>query len=62
MLAGVSHCDDLIYLFSLPLLFPPWPDDHPDLAMSKKLIELWTNFAKYVTDMAMVYALDYEIW
>ncbi|PSN33169.1 Venom carboxylesterase-6 [Blattella germanica] len=44
---GVSHCDDLIYLFSTPLLFPPWPADSPDVNISKTLIELWTNFAKY---------------
>lgn len=44
---GVSHCDDLIYLFRLSILFPDWPSGHPDLQVSEMLVELWTNFAKY---------------
>lgn len=43
---GVSHCDDLIYLFHLPLLFPDWPPGHPDIQMSETIIQLWTDFAK----------------
>jgi hypothetical protein len=46
-LAGVCHCDDLIYLFQLPLLFPDLPLGHPDLQISEILIQLWTDFAKY---------------
>ncbi|GFG30806.1 hypothetical protein Cfor_10869 [Coptotermes formosanus] len=44
---GISHCDDLIYLFRIPLLFPDWPPGHPDLKVSETLVQLWTNFAKY---------------
>ncbi|XP_069690788.1 juvenile hormone esterase-like [Periplaneta americana] len=49
---GVSHCDDLIYLFHLPLLFGEWPPEHPDLKMSEKMIQLWTDFAKFGTPSA----------
>jgi Carboxylesterase. len=41
--AGVSHSDDLIYLF---------PESEPDLNSQDKriaqiMVELWTNFATY---------------
>ncbi|KDR18975.1 venom carboxylesterase-6-like [Zootermopsis nevadensis] len=44
---GVSHCDDLIYMFRQPLLFPDWPPGHPDLQISEMIIQLLTDFAKY---------------
>eukprot|EP00095_Tigriopus_kingsejongensis_P005959 maker-scaffold2255_size18018-snap-gene-0.8 protein:Tk05959 transcript:maker-scaffold2255_size18018-snap-gene-0.8-mRNA-1 annotation:"juvenile hormone esterase" len=43
---GVCHADDLIYLFKigLPIDLVSDPDD---LAMSRKMVDLWTNFATY---------------
>ncbi|RZC35109.1 COesterase domain containing protein, partial [Asbolus verrucosus] len=43
---GVSHCDDLLYLFKSPLLFPELTRD-TDLQMSENLLTFWTNFAIY---------------
>nr|CAD7454741.1 unnamed protein product [Timema tahoe] len=44
---GVSHCDDLIYLFKTPAFFPAFPEGHQDLKVVDTLVTLWTNFAKY---------------
>lgn len=41
---GVSHCDDLLYLFNSPLLFPDLSKEN-DKSMSDFLIKTWTNFA-----------------
>ncbi|KAF2888376.1 hypothetical protein ILUMI_17796 [Ignelater luminosus] len=43
---GVSHCDDLLYLFPSSKLFEPLKSKN-DLLMSKIMIHLWTNFAIY---------------
>ncbi|KAJ8920752.1 hypothetical protein NQ315_004892 [Exocentrus adspersus] len=43
---GVSHCDDLLYLFNSPGLFPFLADEN-DISMSNAMIDLWTNFAIY---------------
>ncbi|RZC40159.1 juvenile hormone esterase [Asbolus verrucosus] len=43
---GVSHCDDLLYLFKTPALFPELQEE-TDLQMSEDLLTLWTNFAIY---------------
>ncbi|KAF5281265.1 hypothetical protein FQA39_LY05151 [Lamprigera yunnana] len=43
---GVSHCDDLLYLFTSKKLFTPL-ELFNDYRMSKIMIELWTNFAIY---------------
>ncbi|KAJ3655564.1 hypothetical protein Zmor_014687 [Zophobas morio] len=43
---GVSHCDDLLYLFRSPALFPDL-DEAMDLHMSDSLLALWTNFIIY---------------
>lgn len=41
---GVCHCDDLLYLFKSPALFPELSNPN-DLKMRDKMIEIWTNFA-----------------
>ncbi|XP_044750331.1 uncharacterized protein LOC123310753 [Coccinella septempunctata] len=41
---GVTHCDDLLYLFNSPALFPK-NDDPIDKEMSEILLDRWTNFA-----------------
>ncbi|KAL3282793.1 hypothetical protein HHI36_005959 [Cryptolaemus montrouzieri] len=43
---GTSHCDDLLYLFNSPGLFPPVVDGR-DREMSEILLDRWTNFAIY---------------
>ncbi|RZC42269.1 COesterase and/or Abhydrolase 3 domain containing protein, partial [Asbolus verrucosus] len=43
---GVCHCDELIYLFKSPAIFPELRDPN-DIIISKILISLWTNFATY---------------
>ncbi|XP_017772304.1 PREDICTED: venom carboxylesterase-6-like [Nicrophorus vespilloides] len=42
---GVCHCDELLYLFTTSDYFPPLLEE--DLKMSKLLVKLWTNFAKF---------------
>lgn len=55
LFTGVCHCDDLLYLFYCPILFPDYPEGHPDIKMIEALTTLWTNFAKYG------YAIQYRI-
>lgn len=43
---GVSHCDDLLYLFNSPALIPPLVAQI-DVYVSNLMVELWTNFAIY---------------
>lgn len=43
---GVSHCDELIYLFTMVNLFPPTLNE-TDRQVSKLMVDLWTNFAIY---------------
>ncbi|KAI4466389.1 carboxylesterase [Holotrichia oblita] len=45
---GVSHCDDLIYLFKNSQIFPDFELDGKDLEVSELLLNLFTNFAKYL--------------
>lgn len=42
---GACHADDLFYLFSPEISIPVWPTEHA-LTVRKRLIRLWTNFAK----------------
>lgn len=44
---GAAHCDDLLYLFKSPALFPNLTDPK-DLQMSEIMVTLWTNFATYL--------------
>jgi carboxylesterase type B len=43
---GVSHCDELLYLFKSSEIFPDLKNPN-DLSVSEMLITLWTNFASY---------------
>ncbi|KAB0797635.1 hypothetical protein PPYR_08628 [Photinus pyralis] len=43
---GISHCDDLIYLFPSKRFFPRLSAPH-DQQMSKIMIKMWVNFATY---------------
>nr|CAD7204276.1 unnamed protein product [Timema douglasi] len=56
---GVSHSDDLIYLFKTPAFFPAFPEGHQDLKVVDTLVTLWTNFAKYGLVYCESNALDY---
>lgn len=41
-----SHCDELNWMFRIPLLFPePFAEGSLDLDISKKFIKMWTHFA-----------------
>lgn len=42
---GACHADDIFYLFSTAFPIPVWPTDHA-LVVRRRLIRLWTNFAK----------------
>lgn len=43
---GVVHCDDLIYLFESPLLFPNGLDAK-DMEVSRNLVATYVTFAKH---------------
>lgn len=44
---GVSHSDELLYLFPIAeILYPDKPPTNEDLKMTDVLTELWVNFAK----------------
>ncbi|XP_062552223.1 juvenile hormone esterase-like [Armigeres subalbatus] len=42
---GVVHCDELIYLFRSPLLFPDFPHKSKEARMSHRLVEFFIDFA-----------------
>lgn len=44
---GVSHLDDLIYMFQTPVIFPAFPKHSPYAALTKDLVDTFVNFAKY---------------
>ncbi|XP_055612209.1 venom carboxylesterase-6-like [Uranotaenia lowii] len=44
--AGVSHADDLFYMFS-PSLLPNLPKERDEYRVREIFISLWTNFAKF---------------
>jgi len=39
---GVMHADEIMYLFTMPI-----PHNETEKELSKKMIEVWTTFAKY---------------
>ncbi|OWR46748.1 alpha-esterase [Danaus plexippus plexippus] len=43
---GVCHGDEMGYLFYFSRLNYRLDDDSPELAVSRKMVQLWTNFAK----------------
>lgn len=44
---GVVHCDDLIYLFRSPLLFPDIDKNSIDAEVIKTMVGNFVYFAKY---------------
>ncbi|XP_076656080.1 juvenile hormone esterase-like [Halictus rubicundus] len=44
---GTAHMDDVGYLFNVLSLNAPTDHKHPFNVFRKKLVRLWTNFAKY---------------
>ncbi|GJQ67385.1 hypothetical protein Trydic_g8268 [Trypoxylus dichotomus] len=59
---GVSHCDDLLYLFKSPQLFPNAYLNSSDLAMSDLMISLFTNFATYFDPTPQIFFDDEHRW
>lgn len=45
--AGVSHGDELPYLFPLETFITNHTLTDDELKISRKMVELWTNFATY---------------
>lgn len=45
---GACHFDENFYLFTpgLPLVIPVWPGDHA-LTVRRRMVKMWTNFAKF---------------
>lgn len=43
---GASHCDELSYLF-LQKVHPPFEPDEEEDYYIKRLVKLWTNFARH---------------
>lgn len=48
--AGPVHADDLGYLFHIPVIGPNVDPKTREMKFSKKMVRLWTNFAKYRYD------------
>ncbi|XP_033327890.2 juvenile hormone esterase [Megalopta genalis] len=46
-LNGTSHVDDIAYLFNMQKIKAPTDLNHPFNVFRKKMVTLWTNFAKY---------------
>ncbi|XP_078043271.1 LOW QUALITY PROTEIN: acetylcholinesterase-like [Augochlora pura] len=44
---GTAHVDDIGYLFNVEPLNAPTDPKHPFNVVRKKMVTLWTNFAKY---------------
>lgn len=44
---GVVHCDDLIYLFRSPMLFPDFPRNSTEARVIESLVGYFVHFAKF---------------
>lgn len=42
---GAAHCDDIVYLFKT-IFTPPLSEDSLEHKSIKKIVEIWTNFAR----------------
>ena len=42
MPTGVMHADEIMYLFTMPI-----PHNETEVELSRRMIEVWTTFAKY---------------
>uniref|UniRef100_A0AAG5DHA0 Carboxylic ester hydrolase n=1 Tax=Anopheles atroparvus TaxID=41427 RepID=A0AAG5DHA0_ANOAO len=43
---GIVHCDELIYIFRAPILFPDFQRDSPDAQASQRFTKLLVDFAR----------------
>lgn len=43
-ITGVTHKDELVYLFTDPFLSPL---NATEIAFSRQMVNVWTNFVKY---------------
>uniref|UniRef100_A0A182WL95 Carboxylesterase type B domain-containing protein n=1 Tax=Anopheles minimus TaxID=112268 RepID=A0A182WL95_9DIPT len=43
---GIVHCDELIYIFRAPILFPDFRRNSPDAKVAKKITKLLVDFAQ----------------
>lgn len=46
-LKGVSHADELFYIFQTQFQDLPHKEDSPDTKMVREICRMWTNFAKF---------------
>lgn len=44
---GPSHADDIGYLFYVPIAGPNIDPNTPEMKVTKLLVRLWANFAKF---------------
>lgn len=44
---GASHADDIFYLFKVAKITPPLLSSNAAVQTRKRMVRLWTNFAKY---------------
>ncbi|CAG2119201.1 unnamed protein product, partial [Medioppia subpectinata] len=44
---GVTHGDELQFVFGLPFLYPQKTDTEVDKQFSRDVMKMWTDFAKY---------------
>jgi hypothetical protein len=47
MILGVAHADELIYLFIFPFASVPPGLNRTEEELSKKMLQVWTNFVIY---------------
>lgn len=43
---GVSHCDDLMYLFYMRSMFPFFKNNDPEILTLERMTKMWENFAR----------------
>jgi len=53
--AGISHYDDVRYLFNSSQLHKSISLGHPDAGMSEFMVDLWTNFATVGLELNIEY-------
>jgi hypothetical protein len=46
LISGVSHADELIYLFIFPFPSVPPGLNRSETELSKQMLQIWTNFVK----------------
>uniref|UniRef100_A0A182KE48 COesterase domain-containing protein n=1 Tax=Anopheles christyi TaxID=43041 RepID=A0A182KE48_9DIPT len=44
---GLSHADDMIYLFRTPAFFPDFPRGSPEAEMAQLLVKFFVDFASH---------------